>query len=77
MKKILYPIVALAGCLSLTQCDNFLSVSSPNKSDDTFVTSSVSETYKTLSYCYGVYRGVAGGGNYNWKDSASDAEYYP
>ena len=77
MKKILYSFVALAVCLSLTQCDNFLSVSSPNKSGDEFVTSSVSETYKTLSYCYGVYRGVAGGGNYNWNDSASDAEYYP
>ena len=77
MKKILYSFVALAVCLSLTQCDNFLSVSSPNKSGDEFVTSSVSETYKTLSYCYGVYRGVAAGGNYNWNDSASDAEYYP
>lgn len=78
MKKILYSFVALAGCLALTQCDSYLSVTSPDKSGDEFVTSSVSETYKTLSYCYGTYRGgVAAGGNYNWNDSASDAEYYP
>ncbi len=77
MKKILYSFAVIVGCLTLTQCDNFLSVSSPNKAGDEFVTSSVSETYKTLSYCYGVYRGVAAGGNYNWNDSASDAEYYP
>ena len=63
--------------MTLTQCDNFLNVSSPDKAGDEFVTYSVSETYKTLSYCYGVYRGVAAGGNYNWNDSASDAEYYP
>ncbi len=77
MKKILYSLLVLGACLSFTRCNNYLSVSSPNKSDDGFVTSSVSETYKTLSYCYGVYRGVAAGGNYNWNDSASDAEYYP
>lgn len=77
MKKILYSLIALAGCLIFTQCDSYLTVSSPNKSDDTFVTSSVSEAYKTLSYCYATYRGVAAGGNYNWNDSASDVEYYP
>ena len=77
MKKILYAFIALAGCLTLTQCKDYLSVSSPNKSDDEFVTSSVSETFKTLAYCYGQYRSVAGGGNYNWNDSASDCEYYP
>ena len=41
------------------------------------MTSTVSETFKTLAYCYGTYKGVAGGGNYNWNDAASDAEYYP
>ncbi len=79
MKKIFYAIIALAGCIALTQCKSadFLSVSSPDKSDDVFVTSTVSETFKTLAYCYGTYKSVAGGGNYNWNDSASDCEYYP
>jgi len=79
MKKIFYAISALAACIALTQCksESYLSVSTPDKSDDTFVTSTVSETFKTLAYCYGTYKGVAGGGNYNWNDAASDAEYYP
>ena len=77
MKKLLYAFAALAGCVLLTQCkEDYLSVSSPDKSDDTFVTSSVSETFKTLAYCYGTYRSVAGGGNYNWND-VGDCEYYP
>lgn len=77
MKKILYTLAALALCLTLTQCkSDYLGVSSPDKSDDEFVTSSVSEAFKTLSYCYATYRGVAGGGNYNWND-VSDCEYYP
>ena len=79
MKKILYAIAALAVCFSLSQCkpNEYLSVASPNKMDDEFVTSSVSETFKTLAQCYRTYLSVAGGGNYNWNDSASDAEYYP
>ena len=79
MKKIFYAISALAACIALTQCKSadYLGVSSPDKSDDAFVTSTVSETFKTLAYCYGTYKSVAGGGNYNWNDSASDAEYYP
>ena len=79
MKKIFYAIIALAACLGLSQCKSadYLSVSSPDKSDDVFVTSTVSETFKTLAYCYGTYKSVAGGGNYNWNDAASDCEYYP
>ena len=79
MKKIFYAIFALVACLTLTQCNpnDYLNVSSPDKSDDVFVTSTVSETFKTLSYCYGSFKGIAGGGNYNWNDSASDCEYYP
>lgn len=76
MKKI-FSFIALAACTVLfTQCQNYLSVSSPDKSDDVFVTSSVSETFKTLAYCYGTNRSVAGGGNYNWND-VSEVEYYP
>ena len=79
MKKILYAITALAACIALSQCKSadYLTVSSPDKSDDAFVTSTVSETFKTLAYCYGTYKSVAGGGNYNWNDAASDCEYYP
>ena len=79
MKKILYAIAALAVCFTLSQCkpNEYLSVPQPDKMDNEFVTSSVSETFKTLSYCYRTYLSVAGGGNYNWNDSASDAEYYP
>ncbi len=78
MKKILYAIIALAGSLLLTCCQtNYLSVSSPNKMDDEFVTSSVSESFKTLSQCYRVALSLSGGGNYNWNDSQTDAEYYP
>ena len=78
MKKILYTTIALAAALLLTCCQtNYLSVSSPNKMDDTFVTSSVSESFKTLSQCYRTILSVSGGGNYNWNDSESDCEYYP
>ena len=78
MKKILYTTLALAAALLLTCCQtNYLSVSSPNKMDDTFVTSSVSESFKTLSQCYRTILSVSGGGNYNWNDSESDCEYYP
>lgn len=76
MKRILYTVLAVAGCLSLTQCSNFLNTPSPAKSDNDFVTTTVNETFKTLAYCYGAYKGVAGGGNYNWNDVA-DVEYYP
>ena len=77
MKKILYAIIALAACVTLTQCKDFLSVSSPDKMNDDFVTSSVSETFKPLAQAYRTILTVAGGGNYNWNDSASDVEYYP
>lgn len=64
--------------VSLTQCDDYLDVSSPANTDDAFVTSTAAETFKTLSWCYGNYRqNVAAGGNYNWEDCTSDAEYYP
>ena len=79
MKKIFYAIAALAACVALTQCKSseYLNVSSPNKMDDEFVTSSVSETFKPLAKCYRTALSVSGGGNYNWNDSQSDVEYYP
>ena len=79
MKKSLYALFALVACIALTRCtpNEYLSVSSPDKMNDDFVTSSVSETFKTLAMCYRTALSVAGGGNYNWNDSASDCEYYP
>ena len=66
--------------LLFSQCnaDEFLDVESPANTDDSFVTSSVSETWKTMSWFYAEYqRTDAGGGNYNWNDPCSDVEYYP
>lgn len=78
MKRILKSMLALALCVSFAQCEDYLNVSSPSNSDDDFVTSSVAETFKTLSWIYAEYRGNAvSGGNYNYEDCTSDAEYYP
>lgn len=78
MKRILKSILALALCVSFVQCEDYLNVSSPSNSDDDFVTSSTAETFKTLSWIYAEYRGnAASGGNYNYEDCTSDAEYYP
>lgn len=80
MKKIIYAILTFStACALITSCNHndYLSVSSPAKADDDFVTTSVSETFKTLAYCYATYRGVAAGGNYNWNDPCTDVEYYP
>ncbi|MEL5893740.1 RagB/SusD family nutrient uptake outer membrane protein [Bacteroides sp. GD17] len=78
MKRILKSILALALCVSFAQCEDYLNVSSPSNSDDDFVTSSPAETFKTLSWIYAEYRlNAASGGNYNFEDCTSDAEYYP
>lgn len=78
MKRILKSILALALCVSFVQCEDYLNVSSPSNSDDDFVTSSPAETFKTLSWIYAEYRlNAANGGNYNFEDCTSDAEYYP
>jgi len=79
MKKILYFAIALGAAMCLAGCnaEDYLGVKSPAQTDNDFVTSTVDETFKTLVWCYGKYRGVAGGGNYNWNDPCTDAEYYP
>ena len=78
MKRILKSILAIILCISFAQCEDYLNVSSPSNSDDDFVTSSTAETFKTLSWIYAEYRGnAASGGNYNFEDCTSDAEYYP
>lgn len=64
--------------VSFAQCDDYLNVSSPSNTGDEFVTSSPAETFKTLSWAYAEYRqNAASGGNYNFEDCTSDAEYYP
>lgn len=78
MKRILKSMLALALCVSFAQCEDYLNVSSPSNSDDDFVTSSAEEAFKTLSWAYAEYRqNAVSGGNYNFEDCTSDAEYYP
>ncbi|MBW4888419.1 RagB/SusD family nutrient uptake outer membrane protein [Mucilaginibacter sp. HMF5004] len=79
MKKSIKYIAAVALCLSFTQCKkDFLNVSSPSSVDDSFVTATPSETFKTLSWCYANYRQNCVMGGYRWNDPVgSDGEYYP
>jgi hypothetical protein len=66
-------------CIAFTQCKkNFLDASSPSNVDDKFVTSTPSETFKALSWCYANYRQNCIMGTYRWNDPiGSDAEMYP
>ena len=79
MENIKYMAAAAFGlCLLTTSCKDYLDVDAPANTDDSFVTSTVAETWKTMSWCYAYYTGtVAGGGNYNWNDPCSDCDYYP
>ncbi|PTQ95782.1 putative outer membrane starch-binding protein [Mucilaginibacter yixingensis] len=79
MKKIATYITGLALCLSLSQCKkSFLDATSPSNLDDQFVTSTTTETFKTLSWCYANYRQNCVMGTYRWNDPiGSDAETYP
>ncbi len=78
MKTIYRSLILAAIGLGMVQCSDYLNVSSPASTGDEFVTSTPSEVYKTLSWCYGNYRqNIAAGGNYNWEDVISDVEYYP
>lgn len=79
MKKIYNAMLGACAIMLFAQCnqDEFLTVSSPDKTDNEFVTSTVNEALKCVYYCYNRLRSNAGGGNYNWNDCQSDAEYYP
>ena len=71
-------MVAFALCFSLVNCEDYLDVSSPENTGDEFVTSTVSETQKTLSWAYANYRQSCLMGTYAWNDPiSSDAEHYP
>ena len=78
MSRLTTYITAIALCMTFTQCDDFLDTSSPSIVDDEFVTSTPSETLKTLSWCYANYRQNCIMGGYRWNDPiGSDSEMYP
>ena len=79
MKPYLKYITAISFCLLFIQCKkDFLEVTSPSSVDDNFVTTTPSETFKSLSWCYANYRQSCIMGTYRWNDPVgSDAEYYP
>ena len=79
MRRLINYITVVALCTMFTQCKkDFLTTSSPSNVDDEFVTSTPSETFKTLSWCYANYRQNCIMGTYRWNDPiGSDAEMYP
>ncbi len=79
MKYFFRYLAVIAVCLCFANCKkNFLDVSSPSSVDDNFVTSTTTETFKALSWCYANYRQNCIMGSYRWNDPVgSDAEYYP
>jgi len=79
MKRLINYIAAIMLCISFTQCKkDFLNTTSPSNVDDNFVTTTPSETFKTLSWCYANYRQNCIMGVYRWNDPVgSDAEMYP
>lgn len=78
MKKIIKFTVVFLMLLGLANCEDYLNTSSPSNTDDEFVTSTVKETAKTLSWAYARYRQSCLMGTYAWNDViSSDAEYYP
>ena len=78
MKSIKYLAIAFGLGLMTTGCGDYLDVEAPANTDDNFVTSTVDESWKALSWAYANYTtNVAGGGNYNWNDPCSDCDYYP
>jgi len=79
MKTYIKYIAAVALCVFFTECKkNYLDVTSPSSQDDSFVTSTTTETFKSLSWCYANYRQNCIMGVYRWNDPiGSDAEYYP
>lgn len=77
MKNIIIYIWAFVLCFSFTQCNDYLTTSSPQNAGDEFVTSSTSEAFKVLSWCYANYRQNCFG-MYNWNDPiGSDTSMYP
>ncbi len=78
MKRFSNYILVLVLCMFCVRCKDYLEVSSPSNADDEFVTSTPSETFKTLSWCYANYRQNCAISLYSWNDPiGSDVEMYP
>lgn len=78
MRRIINYIILFVLGFSFVQCSDYLDVSSPSNTDDEFVTTTTSETFKTLSWCYANYRQNCAIGLYGWNDPiGSDTEMYP
>lgn len=79
MKKLINYIAIFMLCIIFAQCKkSYLDVSSPSNVDDKFVTSTPSQTFEVLSWCYANYRQNCIMGTYRWNDPiGSDAEMYP
>lgn len=78
MKRIIfYILIASTGAL-LGGCKDYLDTESPSNAADEFVTTTPSEAFKVLSWCYANYRQNAAVPLYQWNDPiGSDAEMYP
>ena len=76
MNKLVTYISALALCCSFAQCSDYLNTSSPENTGDEFVTSSTSETFKILSWCYANYRQNCIMGAYRWNDPIGSCLLY-
>ena len=78
MKNKIKYLSALILVLMFVQCSDYLDTSSSSDVDDEFVTSSTSEAFKVMSWCYAEYRQKCIMGSYRWNDHfGSDSEYYP
>ena len=77
MKKTLVILAVLAGTI-MGGCKDYLDTSSPANAEDEFVTTTPSEAFKVLSWCYANYRQNAAVPLYWWNDPVgSDIEMYP
>lgn len=78
MKKIIKHLAIAALCLVSVRCHHYLDTTSPANTDDDFVTTNISETFKTLSWCYANYRQNCAVPLYKWNDPiGSDVAMYP
>jgi hypothetical protein len=78
MKYLLKYVAVASLSLACVNCGDYLDTSSPANSDDEFVTSTISEATKVLSWAYANYRQQCLMGVYAWNDPiGSDAEHYP
>lgn len=78
MKNIYSLALALSLGLSITSCSDYLNTSSPSNADNSFVTSTVDETFKILSWNYANFRQNCCISLYAWNDPiGSDTEMYP